>query len=101
MDQPTRTEGRYRAVAVDASYGVDAAARDRLPVGDDRQRLQRGVRQLARSLQAEEVLDVLGGIGVADQLDAIGALLQARAPSLVAQGSAEAVERGSQLPALD
>ena len=101
MDQPSRAERRYRAVAVDASYGVDAAACHWLPVGDDRQRLQRGVRQLARGFEAEEVLDVLGGIGVADQLDAIGALLQTRASTLVAQRSAEAVERRSQLPALD
>jgi len=77
-----RHQGPQHSVAIDAADLFDLASVDRLAVGDDRQRLERRRRRLARRLDPQEFLDNRGELGRTDELDAVSATLQPNAARL-------------------
>ena len=81
------------AVDVDAAQRGDLPPRDRLAVGDDGQRLERGRRQAVRHLAVGEALDVGGQVGVGLQAGAAGDAGQHEAALLALVGARQPVER--------
>ena len=75
-DQPPMQQAAHHVVGVDAADALDDAARDRLAIGDDRQRLERRGRQ-ADALGADVSRDQRPGLGRGRELD----LLARRRPA--------------------
>ncbi len=99
---PLCQETLHHTVAVDAADRVDLGARDRLLVGDDRQRFERGAAQVSCRLQAQEALDQFGKLWGGRQLETTGVPLEAQAAGR--EGGIQLVQpaldhRGSSRPA--
>ena len=84
LDQSAREQGADDAVDVDPAHGADPAARDRLPVGDDRERLERGLGETGLLAVEHEALDERRALGARVVPPAAGDLTQVEA-ALVAR----------------
>ena len=69
-DEPAMEQRPERVVRVDAADPLDRRLRDRLAVGDDRERLERGRRQADR-VGADVAGDQRAGLGRRDELDPV------------------------------
>src|SRR3990172_4112835 len=91
-DEPARPQRGQGAVAVDAADRLYRLAGDRLLVGDDRQRLQGGVRERVVFLDAEVALHVLRRFGRGYHLGRRPGSLEAHAAEAAVGG--EGVDSG-------
>ena len=76
LDQAPLEQRGGRRVGADAADARDLGARDRLQVGDDRERLGLGGRQRGGARAAEQAARGLLGLGVAGERPAAGQLAQ-------------------------
>lgn len=81
-DKTTCLKRGQRPVRVDAANGLDACPSDRLLIGDDGEGLDGRWREPAVLLNAEELLDVGGGLGGSDHLNGLAEPLKADAASV-------------------
>ena len=92
LDQPALEQRLHHRAGVHPAHVLDLRAGDRLPVGDDGQRLERGTGQPLR-LHPEEPPHELPAVGVGPELPAAGHLGEDDAADPVSVNTAELPER--------
>src|SRR5688500_1232392 len=94
VDEPALVDRLENAADGDAADLLDLGAADRLPVGDDRQRLERGRRETLRARRELGALDRLGVLRARQDLPALADLHELDAVTIDLVVLADLVDRG-------
>src|SRR3954454_8528282 len=96
VDETTLVQRLEHAANADATNLLDLGAADRLPIGDDRQRLERGGGKPLRSRRELRALDRFGVLGAGEDLPTAGDLLELHAVAVDVVVLAQLVDGGSE-----